>query len=61
MIDGLWHTDEAISARRDGSWQRTPSILLNWITPDGTPGPTGRGRFPAAATRYHLYVAWNCP
>jgi glutathionyl-hydroquinone reductase len=61
MIDGLWHTDEGVRARQDGSWQRTPSILLNWVTPDGAPGPTGRGGFPAAANRYHLYVAWNCP
>lgn len=31
------------------------------MTADGSPGPTGEGGFDAAAGRYHLYVAWNCP
>ena len=33
----------------------------NWITPDGSPGPTGRGGFRAEPNRYHLYVAFACP
>jgi putative glutathione S-transferase len=41
--------------------QRPDSTLRNWITPDGSPGPTGRGGFKAEAGRYHLYIARACP
>ena len=61
MIDGRWHTDEDIQARPNGSWERTPSVLRNWVTANGEVGPTGEGGFPAKSGRYHLYVAWNCP
>jgi putative glutathione S-transferase len=33
----------------------------NWITPDGSPGPSGEGGFAAEAGRYHLYVSLACP
>ena len=33
----------------------------NWVTPDGSPGPTGHGGFPAEPGRYHLYVSYACP
>src|SRR5690606_35677310 len=33
----------------------------NWITPDGSPGPTGEGGFAAQPGRYHLYVSYACP
>jgi putative glutathione S-transferase len=63
MIDGTYHVTEPPSALHaaDGTFERVPSILRNWVTPDGAPGPTGEGGFPAEAGRYHLYVAWNCP
>ncbi|MBY4676678.1 glutathione S-transferase family protein [Marinobacterium sp. CAU 1594] len=44
-----------------GAFVRAESMFRNWITPDGRPGPTGRGGFPAQAGRYHLIVALNCP
>jgi putative glutathione S-transferase len=31
------------------------------VTPEGAPGPTGRGGFAAEAGRYHLYVSYACP
>lgn len=31
------------------------------MTPDGAPGPTGRGGFKAEPGRYHLYVSLACP
>ena len=62
MIEGRWHTDDDVArADGDGSWQRAASIVRNWVTIDGSPGPTGFGGFAAAAGRYHLYAAWNCP
>ncbi|MHA1554427.1 MAG: glutathione S-transferase family protein, partial [Alphaproteobacteria bacterium] len=49
------HTDP------NGEWRRARSVVRNWITPDGSAGPTGDGGFKAEPGRYHLYVAWNCP
>ena len=40
---------------------RRDSQFRNWITPDGTPGPTGAGGFKAEPGRYHLYVSHACP
>lgn len=61
LVDGRWTLEETISAAADGRWRRAPSAFRNWTTPDGAPGPTGRGGFAMAAGRYHLYAAWNCP
>ena len=40
---------------------RNSSQFRNWITPDGTAGPTGSSGFKAEAGRYHLYVSLACP
>lgn len=62
MVDGAYLTEEDTSrTSASGEWERTPSIIRNWITADGSPGPAGEGGFRAQADRYHLYVAWNCP
>jgi glutathionyl-hydroquinone reductase len=44
-----------------GEYRRKDSQFRNWITPDGSAGPTGRGGFKAQAKRYHLYVSLACP
>lgn len=62
MIDGAYYREGDVApTSSDGEWHRTPSIVRNWITPDGDAGPTGNAGFKAKAGRYHLYVAWNCP
>ncbi len=62
MIEGKWHRDDDVArVDKDGAWQRSASTVRNWLTKDGSPGPTGVGGFPAEAGRYHLYAAWNCP
>lgn len=62
MIAGVYHTDDDLTrTRADGEWQRARSVLRNWVTADGAPGPTGNGGFTAERDRYHLYAAWNCP
>jgi glutathionyl-hydroquinone reductase len=40
---------------------RMDSQFRHWITPDGSPGPSGEGGFAAESGRYHLYVSWACP
>jgi putative glutathione S-transferase len=46
---------------QDGRFVRPQTRYRNWVTPDGSPGPTGEGGFPAERDRYHLYVALACP
>jgi len=54
-----WHPVQASDAK--GGFVRQISGCRNWITPDGSTGPTGAGGFKAEAGRYHLYVALICP
>ncbi|MEM1380595.1 MAG: glutathione S-transferase C-terminal domain-containing protein [Pseudomonadota bacterium] len=61
LVDGTWRTDEVLAAASDGRWNRQRSTLRHWITRDGSPGPNGEDARPAAAGRYYLYAAWNCP
>jgi putative glutathione S-transferase len=54
-----WHPVQASDAK--GGFVRQISGFRNWITPDGSAGPTGEGGFNAEDGRYHLYVALICP
>jgi glutathionyl-hydroquinone reductase len=59
--DGVWNTGWYDTKASGGRFQRTTTQFRNWITPDGTPGPSGEGGFAAEAGRYHLYVSLACP
>jgi putative glutathione S-transferase len=61
LIDGAWH-DRWDDAESTGArFVRKESAFRNWVTADGSPGPTGEGGFRAEAGRYHLYVSLACP
>lgn len=60
LNDGVWH-DTPPPPSADGRFHRPHSQLRHWVTADGAAGPTGTGGFAAAAGRYHLFVAINCP
>ena len=57
--EGAWQMRQSTDSQ--GRFVRQDSTFRNWITPDGSPGPTGVGGFKAAPGRYHLYIALNCP
>ena len=63
LVNGKWTEDWQPVQAKDakGGFVRQTSSFRNWVTPDGTPGPTGEGGFAAEAGRYHLYVALICP
>jgi putative glutathione S-transferase len=62
LVDGVWRDDSFDSTRfKDGRFQRPTTKFRNWVTPDGSPGPSGRGGFAAESGRYHLYVSLACP
>lgn len=59
LRNGEWDTGETRPS--SGRFERQPTRFHNWITPDGSPGPTGSGGFVAESGRYHLYVSLACP
>ncbi|MEM7709949.1 MAG: glutathione S-transferase family protein [Pseudomonadota bacterium] len=61
LIDGVWHDDWYDTEKTGGKFVRWTSGFRNWVTHDGSAGPSGEGGFPAEAGRYHLYVSLACP
>ena len=61
LIDGKWSTQWYDTSKTGGKFVRSQSGFRNWITADGSPGPTGEGGYAAEAGRYHLYVSLACP
>ena len=61
LVDGKWRDDWYDTAKSGGKFERFESTFRNWITADGSAGPTGSDGFPAEAGRDHLYVSYSCP
>ena len=61
LNNGEWHDEWAHNDEDSGEFERDESAFRSWITPDGSPGPTGKGGFPAEAGRYRLYISLACP
>lgn len=61
LIEGQWVDKWRDTESTGGHFVRPDAKVRNWITPDGEPGPSGKGGFQAEAGRYHLYIASSCP
>ena len=61
LVNGTWQNDWYDTKSTGGSFKRPQSVFRNWITADGSPGPTGSGGFAAESGRYHMYVSLACP
>lgn len=63
LVDGVWTDkwDPMQGNDEKGRFVRQVSSFRHWVTPNGAPGPTGEGGFPAEPGRYLLYVALICP
>jgi len=61
LVDGAWRDEQHSERTADGRFLRPTTRFRNWVTEDGSPGPTGSGDFAAARGRYHLYAALPCP
>jgi glutathionyl-hydroquinone reductase len=61
LVEGVWKDQWYDTGATEGRFVRERTRFRNWVTTDGRPGPSGHGGFPAAAGRYHLYVALACP
>jgi len=60
LVEGIWSVRDAVPSK-DGRFVRTETQFRNWVTADGSAGPTGAAGFAAAPGRYHLYVSLACP
>lgn len=61
LIEGSWHDSWYDTKKSGGKFVREDAQFRNWITSDGTAGPSGADGFAAEAGRYHLYVSLACP
>lgn len=61
LVEGKWHDKGYDQEKNQGRFERDASRFRNWVTADGSPGPTGEGGFKAEAGRYHLYASYFCP
>ena len=61
LIDGAWKDQWYDTGKTKGEFVRQEAKFRNWITADGSPGPSGTGGYKAEANRYHLYVSYACP
>ncbi len=59
LVNGAWQDD--ISRTKDGHFIRPSTSFRNFVTADGSAGPSGEGGFPVGAGRYHLYISLACP
>jgi glutathionyl-hydroquinone reductase len=61
LVDGEWRDTWYDTTSTRGRFVRKDSAFRNWITADGSAGPTGAAGYKAEAGRYHLYVSLACP
>lgn len=61
LVDGKWQDKWYSTKETGGRFQRAESAFRNWVTADGSAGPSGDAGFKAEPGRYHLYVSLACP
>ncbi len=61
LVDGVWHDTWYDTKSAGGKFERSQAKFRNWITADGSAGPSGISGFKAETGRYHMYVSDACP
>lgn len=61
LVDGEWQDKWYDTKASKGKFERDISRFRNWVTADGSAGPSGVAGFKAEPNRYHLYVSLACP
>jgi putative glutathione S-transferase len=61
LVDGKWQDKWYDTKSSGGKFERAAAQFRNWVTADGSAGPSGEGGFKAESGRYHLYVSLACP
>ena len=61
LVDGVWSSAWYDTKKSGGHFVRDEARNRNWVTTDGSAGPSGVDGFKAESGRYHLYVSHACP
>ncbi|UOA24441.1 Glutathionyl-hydroquinone reductase YqjG [Sulfitobacter pontiacus] len=61
LVDGEWRDKWYDTESTGGKFERSTSKFRNWVTADGSAGPSGKSGFQSQSGRYHLYVSYACP
>lgn len=61
LVEGKWQDKWYDTGKTGGRFVRQDAAFRNWVTSDGSAGPTGEEGFKAEVGRYHLYVSLACP
>jgi len=61
LVDGRWQDRWYDTTKSGGRFIRSDAAFRNWVTADGSAGPSGKDGFKAEPGRYHLYVSLACP
>ena len=61
LVEGQWQDQWYDTKSSGGRFKREDAGFRNWVTVDGSVGPTGSSGFKAEPNRYHLYVSLACP
>jgi len=61
LVEGEWVDQWYNTKKSGGRFVRKDASFRNWVTADGSAGPSGEGGFEAEVGRYHLYVSKACP
>ncbi len=61
LVEGKWVDQWYDTKSSGGKFVRSDAGFRNWVTADGSAGPSGEGGYKAASGRYHLYISHACP
>ncbi len=61
LVKGKWQNEWYDTKSSGGRFERKAPSFRNWVTKDGSAGPSGITGFKAEPNRYHLYVSLACP
>ncbi|KPN61583.1 putative glutathione S-transferase [Aliiroseovarius crassostreae] len=61
LVNGKWEDVWYDTKSTKGKFRRSEAQFRNWITRDGSAGPSGKDGFKAEQGRYHLFVSLACP
>ena len=61
LQNGQWVDQWYDTKTSGGEFRRQDSHFRNWVTADGSAGPSGKPGFRAETGRYHLFVSLACP
>ncbi len=61
LVEGVWKDQWYDTKKSGGKFVRSDAGFRNWVTADGSAGPSGDSGFAAEPGRYHLYISHACP